>query len=300
MRKVRLLIVISIILVVAISSITFFTLKYSFRKEKGKVLLIGAEAVYGDMLKELTYGINKIQVETIVSKNVDPHEFEPSFKDKRKLLASDLTVANGLGYDNWVEKITHKNVVLAKDSKLTLIPNNPHIFFSPLNMMQITAYIYHDKMRTLSQLSDSDREKIDENYSAFLTRLNSAVDLEMALSRKYIDTPVEITESLPQYMLNDLNFIVLTQNSFLAAVMNGETPSRSDIQSIEGRLSNKSAKLLIYNAQNINPSINKLKQVAEKHRVGVVDIYETPQNNEHLSEWYIETLNAIKDKLSIQ
>src|SRR6478609_4486578 len=37
--------------------------------------------------------------------DVDPHEFEPTPADNARFLHADLVVANGLGYDEWANKV---------------------------------------------------------------------------------------------------------------------------------------------------------------------------------------------------
>ena len=59
---------------------------------------------WADIVRQL--GGNCAEVTTIIQgADVDPHEYEPTPADNAKFLDADLVVMNGLGYDEWANKM---------------------------------------------------------------------------------------------------------------------------------------------------------------------------------------------------
>lgn len=286
---------ISVLAVVAV----ILNTKYSFHKNKNKILLVGVEAIYADLLRELVSGTKNVYVDTVIKRSVDPHEFEISLKEKQKLAAADMVLANGLGYDSWIKKIKLDNLVYASDCNVDMIENNPHIFFSVMNMINIGNYIVHNKLLTTNKINSYDKEKIEANYNRFLKNMEAPVALEHEIRTNFPGTPVEITESLPLYMLNEISFTVLTPKGFVDAITNGETPNPFEIEQVKEDIRNKRAKLLIYNTQNTNSIVKTISSVAKKNSVGIVKIQEVPQKAYlNIGDWYSLFLKNIVDILN--
>ena len=65
--------------------------------------VVATFSILGDMVREV--GGTDVQVDTLVGRNADAHEFEPSPADVRKLAAAQLVVANGLGFEPWLARL---------------------------------------------------------------------------------------------------------------------------------------------------------------------------------------------------
>lgn len=66
-------------------------------------------------------GGDKVEVRNIISSNVEPHDWEPTPKDIVSIGESDVFVYNGVGMENWIDKVTkssdNKNLELVEASK---------------------------------------------------------------------------------------------------------------------------------------------------------------------------------------
>ena len=62
-------------------------------------------------LHEFVQNVGQDKVESIllVPVGVEPHDWEPTIKDVQKMQASDLIIINGIGFENWVEKLEENN-----------------------------------------------------------------------------------------------------------------------------------------------------------------------------------------------
>ena len=54
-------------------------------------------------------GQDKVNAILLVPVGVEPHDWEPTIKDVQKMQASDLIIINGIGFENWVEKLEENN-----------------------------------------------------------------------------------------------------------------------------------------------------------------------------------------------
>src|SRR5436305_6835581 len=51
------------------------------------------------------------EVENLLPANVEPHDYQFSWKDLQKLSHADLIVINGLGLEKWLEKVVQNSSV---------------------------------------------------------------------------------------------------------------------------------------------------------------------------------------------
>jgi ABC-type metal ion transport system, periplasmic component/surface adhesin len=69
-----------------------------------KLNIVTTTDFYGEVAKQVVG--NKGSVTSIISNPaVDPHDFEPTTKTAQIVSKADVTVANGLGYDSWMNKL---------------------------------------------------------------------------------------------------------------------------------------------------------------------------------------------------
>src|SRR5271163_2627979 len=70
----------------------------------GMIKAIGVENEYADVISQI--GGKYVQVTAIeTDPNTDPHTFEVSPKIATQLSTADLVVENGIGYDDWADKM---------------------------------------------------------------------------------------------------------------------------------------------------------------------------------------------------
>src|SRR5580698_1027225 len=70
----------------------------------GVVNAIGVENEYADVISQIGGKYVKVMaIET--DPNTDPHSFEVSPKVATEIASADLIVKNGIGYDDWADKI---------------------------------------------------------------------------------------------------------------------------------------------------------------------------------------------------
>jgi zinc/manganese transport system substrate-binding protein len=65
--------------------------------------VVASFTVLADMVHQV--GADLVHVTSLVGPNGDPHAFEPSPDDARRLKAADLVVVSGLGLEGWMERL---------------------------------------------------------------------------------------------------------------------------------------------------------------------------------------------------
>lgn len=136
-----------------------------------KINIMASLDFYGQTAKAVAgkYG----QVTSIIDRpSVDPHDYEPTVSTAKQASSAQLIIYNGLGYDDWMEKLT---VNKAKGARVitvgTAIANkadgaNEHVWYDPaiiqswrLKLQLIsarfspnTSIIFTNKLRNIKQM----------------------------------------------------------------------------------------------------------------------------------------------------
>ena len=54
-------------------------------------------------------GQERVEVKLLVPDGVEPHDWEPTIQDVQKMHNADLIIINGMGFENWVDKLADMN-----------------------------------------------------------------------------------------------------------------------------------------------------------------------------------------------
>lgn len=102
-------------------------------------------SILGNLVEAV--GGNRVTVSTLVGPNEDAHVFEPTPSDVKKVAQSKLVVANGLGFDQWLDRLSsaagYKGEILvaSKGIKTRQMPDkdivqpDPHAWQDPNNVI---------------------------------------------------------------------------------------------------------------------------------------------------------------------
>ena len=97
-----------------------------------KISIVTSTNVYANIAQNVLGKYGKATA-IITNSATDPHDFEPTTADAKKVQNAKIVVANGLGYDSWLPKLaksTNKSAVLVGEDLMDLKNGaNPHIWF---------------------------------------------------------------------------------------------------------------------------------------------------------------------------
>lgn len=80
--------------------------------------VLAVESFLADITKNISKG--RMEIDTLMPLNLDPHSFEPSPGDVVKITESDILITNGAGFEEWLDKIitgANDKIIIVECSK---------------------------------------------------------------------------------------------------------------------------------------------------------------------------------------
>ena len=262
------------------------------------VTVVAAENFYGDLAKQVGGGF--VSVTSILSNpDQDPHLFEADPSTARALKAAKVTIANGVDYDPWMDKLlkadpsSGRAEIVAADLVGKKSGDNPHLWYDPKTMDAVA----HDLAAKLSAIDPSHKAEFEKNAAAF-DRAIEPVDARVAaMKAKYAGQPVTASEPVFGYMAGLLG-LDMRNESFQLSVMNDTEPSASDVAKFEDDLKGHKVKVMLYNSQADDQAVKRLVQMAEDNHVPVVGVTETEPSGTTYQAWMLKQLEALDHALA--
>ena len=271
------------------------------------VKAIGVENEYADVVSQI--GGKFVQVQAIeADPNVDPHTFEANPSVARSIAGADLIVLNGVGYDDWAQKIMaatprpqRKEINVQKLLGLPDDTKNPHLWYDPKTMPAVARAV-GDALAELNPAQAAYFRANADNFVASLQPLRAAID---AFKAKYADTPVATTEPVSDYLLQAMGFRLMTPFSLEKAIMDNTDPAPQDVSIQNDLFAKNGVKLFAYNQQVTDALTKTFLDNAKKAGVPVVGVYETmPAPGYNYQSWMLAEVaalqKAVADKASTE
>jgi zinc/manganese transport system substrate-binding protein len=268
---------------------------------------IGVENEYADVISQI--GGKYVQVQAIeTDPNTDPHSFEASPKVARQIAAAQLIVENGVGYDDWADKImsaSHRpNRKVINVQKLLGLPDttpNPHLWYDPKTMPAVAKAITDE----LSALNPAQAAYFHANADKFVASLEPWNAAIAAFKAKHDKTPIATTEPVANYLLEAMGFDILTPFSLQKAIMDGNDPAPQDVTTQNDLFSGKKVSVFAYNQQVTDALTESFLDQAKKSGIPVVGVYETmPTPGYNYQSWMMAEVaaleKAVTDKVSTE
>jgi zinc/manganese transport system substrate-binding protein len=256
--------------------------------------VVASTNFYGDVVKQL--GRSHVNVTSILSDpNVDPHEFTTNVATAQKVSQADLVIKNGLGYDDWMDKLLsgspNPNRIVFTGGELAShpLPDNPHVWYGINNMPSIALGITD----ALKKLDSADAATFDSNLATFnqsLAPLQQKID---AINTKYKGTPIALTETIYLYQSIPEGLNVLTPFEFMKANAEGTDPPADTVTSINNSILNRLAKILILNVQTVTPITTNVQNEAKKQNIPIVSVSETMPPGKTYQTWMGDQLDVL-------
>jgi zinc/manganese transport system substrate-binding protein len=267
----------------------------------GVIKAIGIENEYADVISQI--GGEYVQVRAIeTDPNTDPHTFEASPKTAGQIAAADLVVENGLGYDDWADKMLaaspNPGRKLINVQLLRGLPDstpNPHLWYDPATMPAVAKALVTD----LSALQPAHAAYFQANAARFGTSLQPWLAAIAAFKADFRQTPVAVTEPVGDYLLQAMGTSILTPFSLQAAIMNGTDPSPQDVTAQNALISGHKVKVFVYNQQVTDPLTASFLSLAKQNGIPIVGVYETmPAPGYTYQSWMVAEVAALRNAMT--
>lgn len=273
----------------------------SATSSSGKLNVVAAEDFWGSIAEQL--GGEKVEVTNIITNPAaDPHDYEPTSEDAKTLAGAQMSIVNGIGYDEWASRLlaaspessrtelTVGDVLGLKDG------DNPHQWYSPISVHKVIDAIVADYKEALPG-NDS---YFDEQQEAFETKgLAEYNELISQIKASYSGTPVGASESIFEPLAPSLGLKLITPKGFMDGIAEGTEPTPSEKATSDEQIKDHLIKLWVYNSQNATPDVKRLNEEAESAGIPIATVTETmTPEGASFQQWMARELKGIEAALA--
>jgi len=280
--------------------------------------VVAAENFWGSLVQQI--GGSHVNVLSIVSDpNADPHEYESNASDARAVATANYVIENGAGYDGWMDKLLSAGTTSGSGSAIgapsrkvldvaALLGkqegDNPHFWYSPAYVNQVTAQMEQD----LIALDPADTASYEANYKTLQASLAQYQNRIATIKAQFGGTEVASTESIFVYLAQAAGLNLVSPPAFIEAVAEGNDPPASSIVEFENQLkatvasgttTSPDVKMLVYNEQTVTPLTDSMKALAAQQNIPIVGVTETIQPPDvSFEDWMNAQLIEIQNALN--
>jgi zinc/manganese transport system substrate-binding protein len=258
------------------------------------ITIVASTNVWGDIAKSI--GGDRVQVISIIENFAqDPHSYEASARDQLAVNDADLIVANGGGYDVFIEALAKasgdKEVLyaylpeeLAKDDdghNHDHSDGNEHVWYD----FHVVEDFANRLAAALAVLDAEYSSEYSDNLIDFQGEIEILEDRIAAVSGKYSGSSFVASEPVANYLLLELGLEDLTPKSFSQAIEEELDVSPKDLLAIQKLLKAKSVDVFVVNPQTGSVQINGLVSLAKQNGISIVELSELLPEASRYFDW---------------
>lgn len=226
----------------------------------------------GDFVKNV--GGNRIELVTLLKPNVVPHEYEPGAEDSKTLAKAQIVFTNGVGLDDWLDKIIKnsgtkaKKIVTSEGIKAhpgegeEAKDGDPHIWFDIDNARKMIDNI----AKGLSELDRAGASVYQSNAAAYneqLDKLDKDIKAQIAAipeaDRKLVTNHDAFSYYLDRYGIKFIGSVIPSFDSTAE-------PNAKDLADLVAKIKAEKVKA-IFTETSLNPKLEK--QIADEAGVKI-------------------------------
>jgi zinc/manganese transport system substrate-binding protein len=274
--------------------------------------IVSSTNVWGDVSSSI--GGDLVEVVSIIdSFSQDPHSYEASARDQLAVNDADVIVANGGGYDSFIDTLAkaagNDNVVYAYlPDELEQAPKeedddhdhdhdhahgNEHVWYD-FHVVEDFATRLADQLKLLDPENSAE---YSANLAAFVAQIETLEESAAAIAGSVSGAKVISSEPVADYLLDKLGLTNITPESFSQAIEEELDVSPADLLEIQNLISTKSVDLFVVNIQTGSVQIDSLIKLAETSGVAVVQMSELLPEGLSYVEWMQQNITAIEQGL---
>jgi zinc/manganese transport system substrate-binding protein len=270
--------------------------------------IVSSTNVWGDVASSV--GGDLVQVVSIIdSFSQDPHSYEASARDQLAVNDADVVVANGGGYDSFIDTLAeaagNSNIVYAYlteegkeedhaaeegDHDHDHAHGNEHVWYD-FHVVEDFATRLAEQLKTLDPDNSA---KYAANLAEFLVGIETLEERAAAVAGSVSGAKVISSEPVADYLLDELGLTNITPESFSQAIEEELDVSPADLLEIQELISTNSVDLFVVNIQTGSVQIDALVELAEASGVAVIQVSELlPEGLGYLA-WMEQNISAIE------
>jgi zinc/manganese transport system substrate-binding protein len=260
--------------------------------------IVAAERAYADIAAQVA-GPDAHVSAILGNPTLDPHDFEPTAATARAVAGARIIIANGLGYDAWMDRLVAgaggaPEMIIVGGLLHRHDGDNPHLWYDPAAAPALVGAL-------AAALARADPSHQTAYAARAKTALASLADLQArirALRARVTGRPVAATEPAFGLMQAALG-LRDTHTRFELSQMNGTEPRASDVAAIQDDLRAHQVQVLFTNAQAAGPATAQLISLAQSSGVPVVAVGETLPPGQSYQMWIGAALDRTAAALGV-
>jgi zinc/manganese transport system substrate-binding protein len=275
--------------------------------------IVSSTNVWGDIAKSVAGdGVRVISI--IDSFGQDPHSYEASARDQLAVNEADIVVANGGGYDSFIDVLADAaggfEILYAylpdehSEEEATAEEStedghdhgheNEHVWYD-FHVVEDFATRLAEQLGTL----DPDgATEYAENLVEFLGEMERLQDDVAMAGQNYQGYSVLSSEPVADYLIDALGFENVTPSEFSQAIEEETDLSPKVLLEVQELLKNKLVKLFVVNSQTGSSQIDSLVTLAKDNGIAVVEMSELLPEGISYSEWMHNNILSIDTALN--
>lgn len=281
------------------------------------ITIVASTNVWGDVAASV--GGDLVEVVSIIENFAqDPHSYEASARDQLAVNDADLIVANGGGYDSFIDSLASAagkdTIVYAylpdelaiQDQKAKEddghnhdhdhdhASGNEHVWYD----FHVVEDFASRLAGALAALDPDNSTKYNDNLVLFLDSIAILEDRVAEHSLKFDGSTVVSSEPVADYLLEEFGLENITPNSFSQAIEEELDVSPKDLLEIQNLFKSKRVDLFVVNVQTGSVQIEGLKELAKSNGIPVVEMSELLPSGISYFEWMENNIANLEAGLS--
>jgi|688.fasta_scaffold09227_18 zinc/manganese transport system substrate-binding protein len=298
--------------------------------------IVSSTNVWGDIAKSVAGdGVRVISI--IDSFGQDPHSYEASARDQLAVNEADIVVANGGGYDSFIDVLAdaaggfeilyaylpdehseeeataeestedghdhgHENEHSEEEATAEESTEDGHDHGHENEHVWYDFHVVEDfATRLAEQLGTLDPDgatEYAENLVEFLGEMERLQDDVAMAGQNYQGYSVVSSEPVADYLIDALGFENVTPSEFSQAIEEETDLSPKVLLEVQELLKNKLVKLFVVNSQTGSSQIDSLVTLAKDNGIAVVEMSELLPEGISYSEWMHNNILSIDTALN--
>ncbi|WP_411731962.1 metal ABC transporter solute-binding protein, Zn/Mn family [Paeniglutamicibacter sp.] len=299
--------------------------------EQDRLQVVTSTTVYADLVSRI--GGDLVEASPVInSVSQDPHSYEATSRDKLALSKAQLVVANGGGYDAFMDVLA-KDLKLSESTVINAVDTSP-IAAGEEHAEEADEHEGHDHAAEEAAAADEHDDHAGHGHAAFnehvwydlesMRLLTDEIAKRLAVLKpeaaatftsnaaalstdlKNLEAKVEklhgsldgkhfaMTEPVPFHLLEDLGMSDATPEGLSESIEGGGEVSPQAFNEMGKRFDAGDIDVLAYNTQTESPQTESIRKQADAAKVAVIDFTETlPANTDYVS-WMDSNIRALE------
>lgn len=285
--------------------------------ETGKIQVVTSTNVWGSITEIL--GGEWVEVRAIVEDPLqDPHSYEASARDQLAVNQAELVIANGGGYDEFLEQLVsasegdrvflklvegehiHADEAAAHSGEHAEEEHaeeghdhgNEHIWYDFAEVAKAAEHI----VEAIVELRPESFDDVNKNYDFFITELSNLELRVEATCGKTTCVGFLATEGVGNLLLEDSGFVDETPEELANAIEEETEVPPAALKRAQDLIKGGVISFLVVNEQVIDPVTEQLEKLAREEGLPVIRFSEMITNPEwDYLDWMANNLDLIQE-----